>query len=389
MLSERPLFNETQKETVKICVIVPVKDEAETLIKTLDALYHQKDDIGKHIDKNMYEVLLLANNCTDNSYKIAKEYKEVHPGFNLHVAEIELRKEIAHIGTIRRMLMDEAYLRFMNNNKPEGIIASTDGDSEVQENWIYHIIDAIKNGNDAVGGRIISRNTPILSRWHHLQNVTYRYYVSQLETIFNPCKHDPWPRHFQCYGPSLAVTCHTYQKAGRLPAIPFLEDEEFRKTLYRMDAKVRRCPNVKVYTSSRLEGKVAFGFSIQLQRWADMTQKGEEIKVEGLNALCEKFEAKCALKSCWEKLQIIDKKNKKLENIATKLKVDVQWLINENESAPYFGTLWEKVELRMTNEDSWVKTYPLVSIKEVIYDMRKFFYSKHKSILTNTLKDIA
>lgn len=42
---------------------------------------------------------------------------------------------IAHIDTIYRLLIDEAYYRFQLPGNPEGIIISTDGDSRVDRCW--------------------------------------------------------------------------------------------------------------------------------------------------------------------------------------------------------------------------------------------------------------
>lgn len=61
-----------------------------------------------------------------------------------------------------------------------------------------------------------------------------------------------------------------YQMVGRLPQLPFLEDEAFHQALFRKDAKIRKSLNVKVTTSGRHEGRVDIGFSQQLCEWADM-----------------------------------------------------------------------------------------------------------------------
>lgn len=383
------LFPKAQPNEVLCSVILPVKDEAEGLVATLDALNSQLDLIGNGLNKNYFEVLLLANNCTDNSFALAVAYQKKYPNFNLFVANINLPKATAHIGTVRRLLMDEAYRRFVLRGKLDGIIASTDGDSEVDEYWVQNIIVAMKKGIDVVGGRIIPRKTPVLSRLYHLQNVTYRYYVSQLDALLNPSDHDPWPRHFQCFGPSVAVTCNIYEQAGRLPAIPFLEDEEFRKALYRIDAKVRMCPNVKVYTSSRLEGKVDFGFSVQLQRWGEMKKNGEKICVDTLDSLSEIFRGKYQLRKGWNSPQSLQKLDC-LNGVGKRLKLDVEWLNRELSKHRYFGTLWEKVEQKMAGDGKWDEAYPLAPIEDVITDMRRFFYGDRAPDKTfNNLRDTA
>lgn len=383
------LFKQRQKSSVKLAVILPVKDEEKGLIATLAALNNQLDGHNQPLDFGFYEILLLANNCTDKSFEIASLYRQQHSEMNLLVARVQLPPEVAHIGTVRRALMDAAYDRFQSNGKNNGIIASTDGDSEVDQYWVYNIMLAMSKNVDVVGGRIIPIATPKLSKLFHLQNVTYRYYVSQLDALLNPSLHDPWPRHFQCFGPSVAVTCDIYERAGRLPAIPFLEDEEFRKALNRIDAKIRMCPSVKVYTSSRLEGKVGFGFSVQLQRWGEMHKNGEKIYVDTLESLSEIFKGKYQLKTCWKNLESKEKMGI-LTEVSTRLKVDLKWLTGELPNHRYFGTLWERVEKRMATHGKWDDYYPQAPIEDVIIDMRKFFSAANILVSSgNTLQDIA
>ena len=130
--------------------------------------------------------MLLANNCTDDSYRIVKNYQLSHPGFALHIAEICLPAEKAHIGTARRLLMDEAYHRFMLLGRNKGIIASTDGDTEVDSRWVYHITDEIQKGNDAVGGRIVVGYHNSQPGKYHVQDEIYRNLVVKAESIIDP-----------------------------------------------------------------------------------------------------------------------------------------------------------------------------------------------------------
>ncbi len=116
---------------LKVSVIVPARDEARNIRKTLDALRLQTDDNGTPIHLQLYEVLLLVNNCSDQTFEIGQNYQQKYPDFQLHVAKVELPPEKANIGFVRRLLMDEAYRRLTIYTEDEGIIASTDGDTQV------------------------------------------------------------------------------------------------------------------------------------------------------------------------------------------------------------------------------------------------------------------
>lgn len=372
--SSTSLFNKAPHPNLRIAITIPAKDEEECIISTLDALNNQLAANGRRLDPTVYEILILANNCTDDSYALVTRYRQTFPKLQLHVAQINLEKELAHVGTARRLLMDAAYERFKSIGRSDGIIVTTDADSEVDSLWIHSIMMEMAKGNDVVGGRILPRNIPKLSKLPHLRDVNYRYYLSRLESMLDPVSSDPWPRHFQCYGPSLAVTCSIYEKAGRIPPIPYLEDEEFRKALYRIDARVRRSPEVKVYTSARLQGKVEFGFSVQLKQWGAMTSYQQQQYAEPFVAHEKKLKAKNNLRTIWKNKRDITESHVQLSGVSRELMLNESWLKEQISCSEYFGQLWEAVELEL-ERGSWRQSNMLQPISDVIGDFRRYFSS--------------
>ena len=370
------LFQTPPVKSLKAIITVPVKNEEENLYGMLAALRQQVDPMGNAVATDLYEVLLLVNNCTDLSYQLAQQYQLKHPAFPLHIAEITLAKQDAHIGTVRRLLMDEAYYRFQSLANRDGIIISTDGDSRVDSCWLHYIFAEFDTGCDVVGGRIISEYSESPSRKYHLKDVGYRYLVTHLEASIDPCVFDPWPRHFQCFGPSTAVKCSIYEKAGRLPVLPFLEDENFRKALIRIDARIRRSPRVKVYTSSRESGQVDFGFSIQLNEWTKMKTEGKKIFVEAPVSLIIKFNAKKDLRELFTDY-LINKKldTEQLKQLAMSLFLDEEWLKLKICTATYFGSLWEDTELAL-NTHNWDERHPGIPIDTAIGHLRTLLYAR-------------
>jgi glycosyltransferase involved in cell wall biosynthesis len=364
------LFPASPSALLQLSVIVPVRNEAHHLIQTLDALRNQQDATGAPLNTAIYEVLLLANNCTDQSYTVAKRYQQNYPNFPLHIAQIELPAAKATIGTVRRLLMDEAHRRLTGISHSCGIIASTDGDTVVDSRWIYYIMLEIANGNDAVGGRILTHPDSGTVRLYHLRNVMYRTLVAKIEALLDPCSHDPWPRHFQHFGASIAVTCRMYEQAGRLPEKPFLEDEAFYKALLRMDARVRQSPAVKVFTSTRMDGRVAVGFSEQLRYWADLNQAGKQQIVEPGDAIITKFQNRQKLRVWWQIKEQSPDINE-LVPIAQALRLEANWLSDEISRSCFFGQLWERIEEKMAQGD-WAKHWPLVPITTAIQHLRHF-----------------
>ena len=356
--------------SLMVSVIVPVRNEAAHLYTTLDALRRQTDDKSKPINHDIYEILLLANNCTDESFAIAKKYKELYPKLHLYIAEIYLPKEAAHIGTARRILMDEAYQRLMFLQKTKGIIASTDGDTEVDKTWIYHIINEVQKGNDAVGGRITINNKSSLPYYHTLDEM-YRTLVAQAESILDPQEHDPWPRHFQYYGASLAVTCDMYHAAGRLPQLPFLEDEAFHQALCRQDARIRKSPAVKVKTSGRHDGRVNIGLSQQLKEWAQMEKRLEPQLVASAKEVIETFMHRRIMRTCYNKALIKEDYKNDLESASCGLGISFIWLQREVKKCTHFGQLWGSIEQKKITSGLH-KKWELVLITTAIQDLKHF-----------------
>lgn len=335
-------FDIKPSSKLRLSVIVPAKDEETMIGITLEALRSQVDDQGRAIDPAIYEVLVLANNCSDDTYQKCLSYQQQYPEFRLAVEYRDIAAEIAHIGTVRRMLMDAAYSRLVSTAGERGIIISTDADSEVDPTWIYHILQEMEKGVDVVGGRILPKNTPKLSKIHHLRDVKYRFLRTRLESELDPCFTNPWPRHFQCFGPSMAMTCGIYVLAGRLPAIPYLEDEEFRKALIRVDAKFRHSTKVRISTSARFDGRVAFGFSVQLQKWSQMSINQQEQMVESLYSFATKLKIKSELRKAWKLKTFADHLDLtfSIHQLGLRRHALMQ-MICEN---TYFESFWEQIE---------------------------------------------
>ena len=338
----------------------------------LDALRNQRDGQGRPFCRSKYEVLLLANNCTDETYRVAMDYQHAYPDFGLYVAECWFPPKTAHVGTARRLLMDEAWRRFTLLGYPNGIIASTDGDTEVDPTWVHHIVQEIQKGNDAVGGRILLASPHNQPGNYHALDETYRTLVVQTESILDPLHHDPWPCHFQYFGASLAVTCSMYEQAGGLPELPHLEDKAFYQALIFNDAKIRRSPEVKVITSGRHEGRVEIGLSEQLKKWAHMEQRSEPQLVAGAPEIISCFTHRQLIRTCWNDANMYAKYNTELlASLAGRINISPQWMQEELEKSRYFGQLWEKIEQQLQS-GGWYKQWKPVMISDAIFDLQEF-----------------
>ncbi|MBD2702452.1 glycosyltransferase [Spirosoma sp. BT702] len=362
---------------LQVSVIIPVKNEADSLENTLNALRCQKDLDGASLPKQSYEVLILLNNCTDQSGQITRSYQLRYPDFRLLVATVQLPVEMANVGTARRLLMDEACNRFCQLDRPTGIIASTDGDTFVDSQWIAQICTEIDQGCDVVGGRILTQpdDTPV--RLNHLRNVTYRSLIARLESLLDPLPFDPWPRHFQHFGASIALTCAMYKRVGGLPPVACLEDEALYRALERIDARIRQSPLVRVTTSSRTQGRVAIGFSEQLRYWEVLNKTHQHQLVECAETVVHRIRARHRLRLYWQ--QRHTQPPFCLQAIAANLALDYSCLQSQLDQSHYFGQFWEYVDACLTN-NGWANRWQPVPITEAISQLRLLVNTLEKNV---------
>ena len=349
---------------LKLCVIVPAKDEASTIHQTLTALYHQVDPQGKYLNKRWYEIIVFVNNCTDATAEVVRQFAATHSDCQLHIIEQYLAPPQAHIGYVRRTLMDVAFERLCAVGLPRGVIASTDGDSTVENTWVYYTLKAIEQGADVVGGRIIAQPQPI-GRRYYLQDVMYRYLQAQLESVIDPNPVDPWPRHFQNFGPSLAVTTALYERAGRLPVLSTLEDVRFYEALQRCDARIRHCPRVRVLTSARTQGRVDFGFSVQLQRWERMLHEATPFLVPEADYWRFRFTLQRQVRCAWQRQSF-----SLLQFVARSLLLSPYELYDQMRQTSYFGTFWQELMVQPEVEAFIAQRFISVDIATAITDLR-------------------
>ncbi|MEO6914508.1 MAG: hypothetical protein ABI151_01765, partial [Chitinophagaceae bacterium] len=277
--------------------------------------------------------------------------------FPLRAASIELCAVDAHIGTVRKILMDAACSRFDLVNNHSGIIASTDSDTVVDKRWLFHIMREMSNGADAVGGRIMTMGSLQDFMIYQQENEIYRNLVARVESIIDPQDHDPWPRHFQYYGANMAVKKSIYEAVGGIPALRYLEDNALHDALFRNDFKIRRSPDVIVTTSIRTEGRVEIGFSEQLKKWSCMYNSGIPQKVPSGLEVITLLNLRKRLRDCW----LASKKNgifnkEEVVSIAGDLMVDANWLSEEIDAAAYFGYLWLEADSRRAR-GKWQHTF--------------------------------
>ncbi len=124
---------------MKITVVIPVYNEEKYIKQCLESLKTQ--EVAPD------EIIIVDNNCTDNTLLVVKE-------FNMRVVS-EKKQGIA------------AARNAGFNAAQYDIIARTDADARLPSNWIKKIKEDFEDVSiDAIGGPIVYLKTPFQSTWY-------------------------------------------------------------------------------------------------------------------------------------------------------------------------------------------------------------------------------
>lgn len=325
---------------IKFCIVIPVKDEERYIEQTLTSFATQKDLEGNHFDFKSFEVLVLANNCSDQTVYFIKKFQHQNPHLNLFLEERLLPKHEANIGFVRKILMQTAYERLSENGG--GVLLTTDGDTTVSKDWIAQNNLEIEKGAEAVGGRILllpaeAADLDPCTYAHYLKDEKYHLLLAKLEATILKSSIDPNPRHHQHFNGSFALTTECFRKSGGIPAVTHLEDIAFFKTLEKMDVKIRHSNNVVVYTSARCVGRTEIGLSYQLNEWRKRGSRVEDFFVESAKTTVNRFILKKNLREIYNQRPISEENfRKELQRVFPEMTMEKESYRNF-ESARYFG----------------------------------------------------
>ncbi|MFT8809257.1 glycosyltransferase [Gluconobacter sp.] len=240
-------------------VAIPVCNEEEHIVPCLLALAAQTQTPDR--------VILWINNTTDDTCKRAVALSSRLP-FELEAVTVFYDPELASAGLARRDAMAHA----AKSASPDALLLTTDADSEVASDWLENTLSAfVQYPVEAVFGRVLllpQEYSKIPSHLHEDERAERAYgaLLEQIGLLLCPEPHDPWPRHLEHSGASIAVTHQAWSRAGGIPHVASGEDRRFHQALRLNGIPVRHAPEVRVYVSARLQGRARGGMAETLAR---------------------------------------------------------------------------------------------------------------------------
>jgi hypothetical protein len=207
---------ESLSQSKRSVVAIPAHNEAPYIAECLAALALQRDEGGAPIPRGGLEVLVFANNCSDETAIIARKAALSNPH---RVEVVEENMPVGHLnaGWARKRAMDLAAEKLANMAPIHGLILTTDADSRVAPTWFASTLREFEKGADCVAGYI-----------------------------------DAIPTEYLALGSEFLAI-------GGLPPRPVGEDAALTEILDWFGFKVRHSMDVCVSTSCRLDGRATGG----------------------------------------------------------------------------------------------------------------------------------
>jgi hypothetical protein len=324
-------------------VAIPVKDEEERLPACLRALAVQIDRSGQPIPAKQVRVVLFANNCIDLSAPLGRSLGKTW-SLDIRVVEATLPAGAAHAGAARRAVMDLAEAWLMEGDEKDGVILTTDADSQVAPNWVAENLAAFEAGAEAVLGRIdLDGEGELLPEALHRRGKLedrYERQLTKLSWLLDPLEHNPWPHHATISGATLGVSRKAYCRVGRLPRFALGEDKALIALLSRQDARIRYSPTIQVVTSGRTSGRAPGGVADTL---AIRSKEPEAFCDDALEPFTTAF-----ARALW-------RGRLRRQHVTGSLGLDLDWAVQlglpacdvkDIIKAPHFGAAWSMIENR-------------------------------------------
>jgi hypothetical protein len=233
-----------------------------------------------------------------------------------------------------------------------GILLTTDADGRVSPDWLETNLCALDAGADAVCGRAIidPEEAALIPPHLHAEEervCDYANLLDEIHALFDPDPADPWPRHTEHSGASIAVRKALFERAGGIPALPTGEDRAFLNLLRGVDARIRHAPEVTVTVSGRIEGRAIGGMADTIRRRMITPDPFLDDRLEPASACVRRAHARQHLFRLWLAQRCHAPARRDLTGVVQRFAealmlppVTLQaWL-----TLPYFGTAWSSVE---------------------------------------------
>ncbi|MDO7842878.1 glycosyltransferase family 2 protein [Sphingomonas immobilis] len=264
-------------------VCVPVRNEAVLLPRLLDAIARQRG-------VSNFVLCLFFDACSDDSVPIVAARAGALP-YPIVTAEAGQNGPAnAGLARLRAMALGLSVLR------EDGIILSTDGDSEPGPDWLTANIAALAHA-DVVAGRVVRTAVPTCAVQDRLE--VYYDDLFALRRLIDPVPWEAARTHHYTSGASLGFRVDAYRLLGGFEPVPFAEDARLIDAAHRTGLRVRRDATIRVETSSRRNGRAIGGLADHLR---NLDKEGPQATMSHPADEAWRYERHAAARVAWHDL---------------------------------------------------------------------------------------
>jgi hypothetical protein len=259
----KKIIQDPPAENLKYIVVIPAYNESG-LIESLDSLIKCKRP------SFFVEVIIVINWPFNSEDKIiegnlqikkeaeiwAKERNEQSLVFHFILAEPENEKR-SGVGFTRKTGMDEAILRFVQINQPDGIILSLDADIEVESNYFTEIENHFNTFPKADGCTVYFEHPLNQSTSDEIRQAIVQYELHQ-RYYLQALRFAGHPNSFHTVGSAFGVKAETYCLQGGMNLRKAGEDFYFLQKVFDL-GNFTECNSTCIYPSPRPSLRVPFG----------------------------------------------------------------------------------------------------------------------------------
>jgi glucosyl-3-phosphoglycerate synthase len=241
---------------LRAVVVVPARDEQALIGRCLRALAAQQG-----LPPHSHRAIVVLDGCRDGTAAAVRQFRRECPQMPVEIVELP---ESVGVGRARRRGMDLACRDLISAGHPRGLIATTDADSVVAEDWLAAQLGLVEDGAQAIGGHIELLDEDAAAPVAIAERKSRA--PGRLSAARAGAPAGALSEHHHFSGASLALTAETYLRCGGLPVRAALEDEALERELRMRGVPIHRSRSVRVMTSARTDGRAPRGLAHDLAR---------------------------------------------------------------------------------------------------------------------------
>ena len=252
--------------TAPLAVIIPARNEAAVIGATLRSWCAQRLPDGTPVDSTAYELILVANNCTDATVARAITFGQAHPYLQFTVLNVSLTAPQANVGTARLLGGQYALDRCTHSG---GQLFFSDADTLADPYLVHGLQCAFAAPHTSAVGAYLSTGNAALGTYH-AAFLQYEKHLSQ----YLATRSGQRATHNYFSGAGMGITRAAYRDVGGIRPLSFNEDKQLRADLESRDHQIAYPSDCVVHTSCRQLGRVSWGMSKQLAQWVERERAG-------------------------------------------------------------------------------------------------------------------